>query len=105
MPETPHFLVTKGRHKETEKLFKKIAKINGKKLPDDLLAQLKEDEEAAMTEKFRDILKAPVLLKRFLVFIYLWQVLNFYFFNLKIYVTTKLVSIGTVDDIFYSKLK
>ena len=70
--ETPHFLVTKGKHKEVEKLFKKIAKMNGKPVPEKILDQLKEDEKEAVSEKFKVILKAPTLLKRFVVFLYLW---------------------------------
>ena len=49
-----------------------IAKMNGRKLPDGVMESLKEDEEEALTEKVKEIFKAPVLLKRFAVFLYLW---------------------------------
>ena len=72
LKETPHYLITHNRHEEAEKLLKSIAKMNGRKLPDDVMESLKEDEEEALTEKVKDIFKAPILLKRTAIFIYLW---------------------------------
>ena len=46
--------------------------MNGKPVPEKILDQLKEDEKEAVSEKFKVILKAPTLLKRFVVFLYLW---------------------------------
>lgn len=46
--------------------------MNGGKLPDGVMDSLKEDEEEALTEKVKEIFKAPVLLKRTAIFIYLW---------------------------------
>ena len=74
MKETPHFLVTKGRHEEAEALFHHIAKMNGKSVPDGMMEQLKEDEKSAVTEKLKSIIHAPVLLKRTAIFLYLWYV-------------------------------
>ena len=70
--ETPHFLVTKGRHEEAEALFHHIAKVNGKSVPDGMMEQLKEDEKSAVTEKLKSIIHAPVLLIRTAIFLYLW---------------------------------
>ena len=61
-----------NKYEETEKLLMSIAKMNGRKLPDGVMESLKEDEEEALTEKVKEIFKAPVLLKRFAVFLYLW---------------------------------
>ena len=72
LKETPHYLVTKGRHEEAVELFKTIARWNKKDLPDNLMETLREDEEEAKSEKFGELLKAPTLLKRTLVFLYLW---------------------------------
>ena len=72
--ETPHFLVTKGRHEEAETLFHHIAKMNGKSVPDGMMEQLKEDEKSAVTEKLKSIIHAPALLKRTAIFLYLWYV-------------------------------
>ncbi|XP_067942897.1 organic cation transporter protein-like [Watersipora subatra] len=88
--ETPHFLVTKGQHEEAERLFSSIAKMNGKTLPHDLIEQLKEDEESAATEKLSEIIHAPVLLKRFAVFLYLWFVAGLGFYGLGFNVTNLL---------------
>lgn len=70
--ETPHYLLTHNRHDEAEKLFKSMARMNGRQLPEVAMESLKEDEEEALTEKVKDIFKAPVLLKRTAIFIYLW---------------------------------
>jgi len=70
--ETPHYLVTKGKHKEAEKIFLHMASVNGKTLPENFMDKLKEGEEAAVTEKLKSILKAPVLLKRTAISFYLW---------------------------------
>ena len=71
--ETPYYLLTHGKHEEAEKLLKSIAKMNdGYPLPDGVMESLKEDEEEAITEKVKEIFKAPVLLKRTAVLFCLW---------------------------------
>ncbi|XP_067942432.1 organic cation transporter protein-like isoform X2 [Watersipora subatra] len=82
LDETPHYLMSKGKHEDLTKLFQKMAKRNGRELPRELVKALKEDEQAALSERFLDILKAPVLLKRFLVFLYLWLIAGMGFYGL-----------------------
>ncbi|KAF6040830.1 hypothetical protein EB796_000863 [Bugula neritina] len=72
LKETPHYLVTKGKHNEAENMFRHMASVNGKTLPENFMDELKEGEEAAVTEKLKSILKAPVLLKRTAILVYLW---------------------------------
>jgi len=72
LKETPHYLVTKGKHKEAESMFLHMAGVNGKTLPENFMEELKEGEEAAVKEKLKSILKAPVLLKRTAILIYLY---------------------------------
>ena len=45
---------------------------DGYLLPDGVMESLKEDEEEAITEKVKEIFKAPVLLKRTAVLFDLW---------------------------------
>ncbi|XP_067942741.1 organic cation transporter protein-like isoform X2 [Watersipora subatra] len=82
LDETPHYLMSKGRHADLRKLFQKMANRNGRELPKELVEALKEDEQAALSERFLDILKAPVLLKRFLVFLYLWLIAGMGYYGL-----------------------
>ncbi len=35
IPESPRWLLVMGKHKKAEKIIRKIAAINGRKLPDD----------------------------------------------------------------------
>lgn len=65
-------MVTKGRHDEAVEIFKRFAALNKKPLPKNILESLKEDEEAAKKEKIFSIFKAPTLLKRIAIFLYLW---------------------------------
>ncbi|KAF6040834.1 hypothetical protein EB796_000867 [Bugula neritina] len=82
LKETPHYLVTKGKHKEAENMFLHMASVNGKTLPENFMNELKEGEEAAVTEKLKSILKAPVLLKRTAISFYLWFVFGLSFYGL-----------------------
>lgn len=48
LPESPRWLLAKGRFDDAEKILKKMAKINGKTLPEDYMILLKkryEDEK------------------------------------------------------------
>lgn len=65
-------MVTRGKHEEAEALFKHIAEMNGKSFPKDIMEQLKEDEESAVSEKLSSLFHAPVLLRRTAIFLYLW---------------------------------
>jgi len=49
-----------------------MASVNGKTLPENFMEELKEGEEAAVTEKLKSIFKAPVLLKRIAISFYIW---------------------------------
>jgi len=72
LKESPHWLIAKGRHNEAVDLFHHIAAVNGKNIPENILERLQEDEEKATSEKLSAIFKAPTLLKRVIIFFYMW---------------------------------
>ena len=53
MPESARWLINRGRHKEAEKIIRKVAKVNKKELPDVLFEDDEIDElkvNQAMTQ-------------------------------------------------------
>lgn len=66
----------KNRQAEAIKTFQEMAEANGKDVPECLLNTKNSFFDLPRKrEKLRKVLKAPVLLKRTAVFIYLWYVL------------------------------
>ncbi|KAF6040824.1 Orct [Bugula neritina] len=80
--ETPHYLVTSRREKEAVGLFQKMAEINGRDFSSKSIDKLSEDQSSAVAEKLKTILKAPVLIKRAIIFFYLWFIAGLGFYGL-----------------------
>ncbi|CAJ1082091.1 solute carrier family 22 member 13-like [Xyrichtys novacula] len=71
LPESARWLITQGRKEEVIKEVRRAAKINGRKVPEDLLEKL-EVEEAPHKTGMLDIFRIPYLRKRTLVMSFVW---------------------------------
>ena len=75
LQETPHYLVTKGRHDEARDVFQTMARMNQAPYDETMVENLKDEEKVAVKEKVISIFRAPIVLKRTAVFFLLWYVL------------------------------
>ncbi|XP_038053165.1 organic cation transporter protein-like [Patiria miniata] len=89
-PESPRWLITKGRCKEATKIIHKIAKVNGTKAPDDLLDKLSEKSKEETKQPSRipvtqlDLLRTPNLRKKTLILWVDWFVVNMVYYGLSL---------------------
>lgn len=78
MPESPRWLIQKGRYEQADKTLKKIAKINNRPLPDDFTVKeikhsdskpsVRDEHEATIL----DVLKKPRLRLRLFFCSFCW---------------------------------
>ncbi|KAM6970924.1 solute carrier family 22 member 13b [Tautogolabrus adspersus] len=71
LPESARWLITQGRKKEAIKEVRRAAKVNGRKVPEELLDKM-EVEETSKRGNMLDIFKIPYLRKRALIMSYVW---------------------------------
>ena len=70
-PESLRWLLVKGKMKEAEKLYRKIARVNGKELPEEEL-EIDTVIDAKRLGDFRDLFKTKVLTKTTLISCFCW---------------------------------
>ena len=72
MPESPRWLLSRGRTEEGINLLKKIAKFNKNEIPEEVLEKLRtgpaeEECKNEQNENFLDLIKSRVLVVRLLI--------------------------------------
>ncbi|XP_045592853.1 beta-alanine transporter isoform X2 [Procambarus clarkii] len=93
LPESPRWLLANGRLSEAEKIMKKMARVNGKVLSPDYMANLRRkyevekylsgQEQGSMTQRtygVLDLFKTPNLCRKTLIVTFIW------FTNTSVYV-------------------
>ncbi|XP_038075240.1 organic cation transporter protein-like [Patiria miniata] len=89
-PESPRWLITKGRYKEATKIIEKMAKVNGTEAPEDLLDKLSEDSKEDKKQPSRipvtqlDLIRTPNLRKKTLILWVDWFVVNMVYYGLSL---------------------
>ncbi|XP_038058237.1 organic cation transporter protein-like [Patiria miniata] len=92
LPESPRWLISKGRFKEAEKIITKIAKVNGTKVPDNLFENLENLQENERDPKpssvhrttFLDLFRTPNIRKKTLIIFFNWFVVNMVYYGLSL---------------------
>ncbi|XP_069702108.1 beta-alanine transporter-like [Periplaneta americana] len=89
LPESPRWLLARGRFEEAEKILKKMARVNGKSLPANYMVQLKRkyqvERYVQQKEKHRhygvlDLFRTPNLRRKTFIITFIW------FTNTSVYV-------------------
>uniref|UniRef100_A0A8C3P0A3 Major facilitator superfamily (MFS) profile domain-containing protein n=1 Tax=Cyanoderma ruficeps TaxID=181631 RepID=A0A8C3P0A3_9PASS len=86
LPESPRWLVTKGRIEEAKKVLQKAAATNKRSLPPELLEQLKPETEVK-SGSFLDLFRKKHLRKVTLIMSFVWFVNSFVYYGLSLNVT------------------
>ncbi|KAM9337189.1 solute carrier family 22 member 13-like [Symphorus nematophorus] len=83
LPESARWLMTQGRKEEAQKELQRAARVNGKKVPDDLLEKL-EVEGTLERRSMLDILRIPYLRKRTLIMGFNWFSTSLLYYGLSL---------------------
>uniref|UniRef100_A0A8D2PRV8 Solute carrier family 22 member 13 n=1 Tax=Zosterops lateralis melanops TaxID=1220523 RepID=A0A8D2PRV8_ZOSLA len=86
IPESPRWLVTKGRIEEAKKVLQKAAATNKRSLPPELLEQLKPEKEVK-SGSFLDLFRKKHLLKVTLIMSCAWFADSIVYYGLSLSVT------------------
>ncbi|CAN9506317.1 unnamed protein product [Ophioblennius macclurei] len=87
LPESARWLITQGRKEEAVKLIQRAAKVNGKRVPKDLLDEL-EIEETPKSRNMKDIFRISYLRKRALIMNFVWFGTSLMYYGLSLNVGT-----------------
>ncbi|KAI9521974.1 hypothetical protein NQZ68_040884 [Dissostichus eleginoides] len=83
LPESARWLITQGRKEEAIKEIRKAAKVNGRKVPEDLLDKLGV-EGPSKRGSMLDLFRISYLRKRALIMSYLWFATSLVYYGLSL---------------------
>lgn len=83
LPESARWLITQGRKEEAIKEIRRAAKVNGRKVPEDLLDKL-DAEVTSKRQNMLDIFRISYLRKRALVMSYIWFGISLMYYGLSL---------------------
>ncbi|XP_028333085.1 solute carrier family 22 member 13-like [Gouania willdenowi] len=83
LPESARWLITQGKKKEAIKLIQKAAKVNGRKVPENLLEKL-EVEGPTKSGTMMDIFRISYLRKRAIIQSFIWFATSLIYYGLSL---------------------
>ncbi|KAM6971563.1 solute carrier family 22 member 13-like [Tautogolabrus adspersus] len=83
LPESARWLMTQGRKEEAQKVLERAAKVNGRKVPDDLMDKL-TIEGKVKRRNMLDIFRIPYLRKRTIIMGYNWCAVSLLYYGLSL---------------------
>ncbi|XP_074506494.1 solute carrier family 22 member 13-like [Sebastes fasciatus] len=99
IPESARWLLGKGRTEEANKLIRKVAAMNKKKIPDNLLDEVTGEREVK-SGGFKGIFKSTILMKYLFIISFAWFSLNLGYFCLVLNVGKLGLNIFLVQFVF-----
>ncbi|XP_042366401.1 solute carrier family 22 member 13-like [Plectropomus leopardus] len=99
LPESARWLITQGRKEEAIKEIRRAAKVNGRKVPEDLLDKL-EVEDTPEKKTMLDLFRISYLRKRAIIMSYVWFATSLLFYGLSLNVGNFGVDIYLTQFIF-----
>ncbi|XP_033495057.2 solute carrier family 22 member 13-like [Epinephelus lanceolatus] len=99
LPESARWLITQGRKEQAIKEVHRAAKVNGRKVPEDLLDKL-EVEETSKRGSMLDIFRLSYLRKRAIIMSFVWFATSLLFYGLSLNVGNFGVNIYLTQFIF-----
>ncbi|XP_069816584.1 solute carrier family 22 member 13 [Dendropsophus ebraccatus] len=97
LPESPRWLLTKGKSEKAKNLLQKAASINRRNIPEEILIQLQEEKQTK-SGTMVDLFRLPNLRKVTLVMSFVWFVNSLVYYGLSL-------NIGTFGlDIYLTQL-
>ncbi|KAG8573294.1 hypothetical protein GDO81_012345 [Engystomops pustulosus] len=82
LPESPRWLLTKGKNEKAKKILQKAASINRHNLPEELLIQSQEEKQKSGT--MLDLFRIPSLRKVTIVMSFVWFVNSLVYYGLSL---------------------
>ncbi|KAK5650490.1 hypothetical protein RI129_001519 [Pyrocoelia pectoralis] len=87
LPESARWLLTKERYTDVENILQNISKTNGRHLPKETLKKLRcssTSENIGTVRSFKELLKSPILTRRFINCSICWTICLFSYYGLTI---------------------